>query len=97
MTDKIKARRLRLAGHCVRHGEKENAESASVELAGSLAQKKPLMPCIHYLFGNRAPLAPANSDLTTVGANNEQLSASTVVHTSASASYIQAPAVQHAI
>ena len=48
MTDKIKARRLRLAGHCVRHGEKENAESASVELAGSLAQKT--LDALHPLF-----------------------------------------------
>ena len=36
VTDKIKARRLRLAGHCVRHGVKEDADSASVEVAGSL-------------------------------------------------------------
>ena len=34
--DKINARRLRLAGHCVRHGVKEDADSTSVEVAGSL-------------------------------------------------------------
>ena len=41
VTDKIKARRLRLAGHCVRHGMKEDADSASVEVAGSLVLWEP--------------------------------------------------------
>ena len=36
VTEKIKARRLRLAGHCVRHRVKEDSDSASVEVAGSL-------------------------------------------------------------
>ena len=39
VTEKIKARRLRLAGHCVRHGVKEDAVSASVEVAGSQLNK----------------------------------------------------------
>ena len=41
VTEKIKARRLRLAGHCVRHGVKEDADSASVEVAGSLVLWEP--------------------------------------------------------
>ena len=41
MTDKIKARRLKLAGHCVRHGVKEDADSASVEVAGSFVLWEP--------------------------------------------------------
>ena len=41
MTEKIKDRRLRLAGHCVRHGVNEDADSASVEVAGSLVLWEP--------------------------------------------------------
>ena len=41
VTDKIKARRLRLARHCVRHAVKEDADSASVEVAGSLGLWEP--------------------------------------------------------
>ena len=41
VTEKVKARRLRLAGHCVRHGVKEDANSASVEVAGSLVLWEP--------------------------------------------------------
>ena len=32
----LSARKLKLAGHCVRHGVKEDADSASVEVAGYL-------------------------------------------------------------
>ena len=37
----MKAIRLRLAGHCVRLGVKEDAGSASVEVAGSLVLWEP--------------------------------------------------------
>lgn len=42
VSEKIKARRLRTAGHCVRHGFAEDADNASVEVAGSLVLWEPM-------------------------------------------------------
>lgn len=41
VSEKIRTRRLKLAGHCVRHGVKEDVDNASIEVAGSLVLWEP--------------------------------------------------------